>query len=369
MASPGPEPAGQKRREVTSPRGGTRWTPSRGFWLGMAVVLLFALVLASAGALAAGRRPQALVQPQSSPIPVEVTVVPPEATPDPDFSRPIGKPEPQAAAVEPEAPVSSSVVQSPATIASSWSAGPQPVPAAPASTLQPGTEALARQAAERYGVRIVLEGQDWGPDGASQEANVGAVISAIDRLPLRVTSSVVAHPHEPLTFVSNQRGSTVDGWQPYGAFPMTFYTNSDQGPAGRRPANEVVLVTGSSDLSIAHEVLHAYTFREVGPDRYVLALLGDEMGSFMAATGWRQLGTDDQVTEAADDPWEAVNALFAYEGRPLAYATAAGSTVALAPPNPLEAFAVAGSIYYARPEGMALPDWPEYWAWFDHNLS
>jgi len=313
MASPGPEPAGHERREVTSPKGGTGWTPSRGFWLGLAVVLLFALVLVSAGALAAARGPQGVVRPQSSPIPVEVTVVPPKVTPDPDFSRPIGDPEPQAAAVETAAPVSSSIVQSPATIASSWSAGPQPAPAGPASALQPGAGALAQQAAERFGVRIVLEGQDWGPDGLSQEANIGAVISAMDRLPLRVTSSVIAHPHGPLTFVSNQQGRTADGWQPYGGFPIAFYTNSDQGPAGHRPANEVVLITGSSDLSIAHEVLHAYSFREVGLDRYVLALLGDEMRSFMAATGWRLLSSEEEVRNS----WDGTDLLFQYEGPPV----------------------------------------------------
>ena len=55
--------------------------------------------------------------------------------------------------------------------------------------------------------------------------------------------------------------------------------------------------------------------------------------------------------------------------RPLTYVTAAGSPAILTPPNPLEAFAVAGSIFYARPQGMSLPAWPEYWAWFSQNLG
>jgi hypothetical protein len=93
------------------------------------------------------------------------------------------------------------------------------------------------------------------------------------------------------------------------------------------------------------------------------------MRSFMAATGWRQAGTDEQVREAANQPWDVVNGLYVYEGRPLTYTTAGGSNVSLSPPNPLEAFAVAGSSYYTRPSGMPLPDWPEYWFWFQANLE
>jgi hypothetical protein len=122
-------------------------------------------------------------------------------------------------------------------------------------------------------------------------------------------------------------------------------------------------------MSIGHEIIHAYQFRNYGPDQYVLALLGEEMRSFMAATGWRQAGTDEQVREAANQPWDVVNGLYVYEGRPLTYTTAGGSDVSLSPPNPLEAFAVAGSIYYTRPSGMPLPDWPEYWFWFQANLE
>ena len=35
----------------------------------------------------------------------------------------------------------------------------------------------------------------------------------------------------------------------------------------------------------------------------MLVLLGDEMRSFMAAAGWRQVGTDEQVRAAANQPW------------------------------------------------------------------
>ncbi|MDO8616002.1 MAG: hypothetical protein Q7T33_09765 [Dehalococcoidia bacterium] len=257
--------------------------------------------------------------------------------------------------------------QAPATDAASPPAFAAPsLPAPPPET---AAARLAREAGQRFGIRILLDGQDWGPDEASRQANIAAVISVMERLPQGVLSAVAGHPHGPLTFVSNMSGRTLDGWQPYGDFPMGFYTNSDQGAEGSHPANEVVLIPGFSDMSIGHEVLHAYHFRSAPPDRYAPALLGDEMRSFMAAAGWRQVGSDQQVLEATDGPWAALNSVYVYAGRPLTYATAAGSSVTLTPPNPLEAFAVAGSIYFTRPSGMPLPDWPEYWAWFSANLG
>ncbi len=323
----------------------------------MGSTLFLALLLASAAALAAAREPQ-----PGATFPLDQ--VPEKHAP--------GGPAPAAPAT-----AASSTVQAPVTAASSWSASPAPVAPAPVPPPEPAAARLARQAGERFGIRIVLDGQDWGPDESSQETNISAVISVMERLPQRVTSSVVSHPHGPLTFVSNQQGRTLDGWHPYGDFPMGFYTNSDRpalsavegGPDGSRPANEVVLIPGFSDMSIAHEVLHAYHFRNVGPDQYALALLGDEMRSFMAATGWRQLGSDAQVQAATADPWDVLNSLYVYQGRPFTYTSVAGSAVTISPPNPLEAFAVAGSIYYARPSGMLLPDWPDYWAWFQANLG
>jgi hypothetical protein len=91
---------------------------------------------------------------------------------------------------------------------------------------------LAQEAAQRFGIRIVLDGQDWGDGEAAQDTNIGAVISTLERLPEKVTSAVTAHAHGTLTFVSNTQGRTLAGWQPYGNFPMGYYTNSDQGAAG-----------------------------------------------------------------------------------------------------------------------------------------
>jgi hypothetical protein len=75
--------------KASHPGNGLRF--SRGFLLGMAGVALLALVLASVTAIAAvtsgadGGR-QAITPDEATPIPLEITVVPPEVTPDPDLA-------------------------------------------------------------------------------------------------------------------------------------------------------------------------------------------------------------------------------------------------------------------------------------------
>jgi hypothetical protein len=336
----------------------------------MGAIILFALFLVAVGAIAtqspSGSDLEAPVPlPNESPIPVEITVVPPEVTPDPDYAEAIPEAEGTVQGPEP----TSSAVQAPRTTASSWSAPPAPVPPAPAPPAEPEAANLAAEASDAYGVRILVEGQDWGPNEASQVANVQAVISAIDRLPDTIISATVTHDHGPLTFVSNNEGRTVDGWQPYGGHPMTYYTNSDQGPGGYHASNQVVASVGATSISIGHEILHAYQFRNVGADEYALALPQPEMRSFIDATGWRQSGSDQQVRQTINQPWSALDSLYVYEGRPLTYGTATSATSTITPSNPVEAFAATGSIYYTRPDWMPLPDWPEYWAWFSANLG
>jgi hypothetical protein len=282
---------------------------------------------------------------------------------------PAAEPAPEVeitAAVSP----SSATVESPRTVASSWSAGPTPVaPAQPSAAAATEAERLAAEANATYGVRIVTEGQDWGAGEAAQAANIGAVISAMDRLPDTVISAVVAGPGGQLTFVSNNQGRTLGGWQPYGSHPMTYYTNSDHSPDGYTASNQVVVSVGAGTLSIGHEILHAFQSRDVGPDEYALALLQPEMRSFMAAVGWRQVGSDVQVQGAVNQPWSVVDELYAYEGRPLTYSNGNGTSTTMTAANPFEGFAIAGSFYYTRPSWMPQPDWPEYWAWFDANLG
>jgi len=375
----GPHPTWQANNGGLNPNRGARRRrrpSSRGFLIGTGAVILFALFLAAVGAIAAQspsgsdhENPASL--PDETPIPAEPTVVPPSATPEStprsEYAIAIPQTDEPAAGAVPEP--TSSAVQAPRTAASSWSAGPTPVPPALAPPSAPEAVRLASQASEAYGVHIVLEGQDWGPNEASQVANIQAVISAIDRLPDTVISAVVAHAHGPLAFVSNDQGRTLDGWQPYGGHPRTYYTNSDQGPGGYHASNQVVASVGATSMSIGHEVLHAYQFRNVSPDEYALALLQPEMRAFMEATGWRQSGSDEQVRQTINQPWSALDSLYVYEGRPLTYSTASGATSTIAPSNPIEAFAVTGSIYYTRPSWMPLPDWPEYWAWFRGNLA
>jgi hypothetical protein len=329
----------------------------------MGGVVMFALFLAAVGAIAAqspsGRDADGTAPlPLESPIPVEITVVPPEVTPEPDITGEITEPD-----------ATSSSVQAPRAVASSWSAAPTPAAPLDEPPLASGPARLAAEANDKYGVRITIDGQDWGADEASQEANVQAIISAMERLPDTVISAVVGHAHGPLTFVSNNEGRTLDGWQPYGGHPMMFYTNSDQGPGGHHADNQVVVRVGAASMPVGHEILHAYQARDVGPDEYALALLQPEMRSFMDATGWRQTGTDEAVRQAVNQPWSAVDSLYVYEGRTLTYVTAGGDTSAINAANPFEAFAVAGSIYYTRPSRMPLPDWPEYWGWYQANVG
>ena len=352
------------------------------FVLGLAVVVV--LFMAAVGVIAAqtpssrAAAPDNSPTPAESPVPVKVMVEPAQPAPNPEDTRapsvtegPAEEdvPEVQLSLVESEEEVASSVVQAPRTVASSWSA--EPTPAAPAPAPAPAGEAvrLAAEAEEAYGVLIIVEGQNWGAVDEAQAINVQAVISAIDRLPDTIVSTVVAHGHGPLTFVSNDQGRTAGGWQPYGEFAIAYYTNSDQGPGGYHASNQVVLSVGAGTMSIGHEMLHAYQFRNVGPDEYALALLQPEMRSFMEATGWRQTSSDDDVRLAATAPWSALDSLYVYEGRPLSYVTSGGASTTISAANPIEAFAIAGSIYYTRPSWVPLPDWPEYWDWFSANVG
>jgi hypothetical protein len=342
-----------------------RLLTSRPFIIGAALTVAVAAVATALTVMAAGSSGDSPVE-RRAPLPARSapTAEPtPTPTPRPEFTEDPGS----AGSIEAALGPASSTVQSPKTTASSWSAGPMPLQSAPPAASS--AETLAAQANATYGVEIVTEGQDWGDSEAAQVNNIQSVVSAIERLPDTVISAVVAHPHGPLTFVSNNEGRTLDGWQPYGGHPMTYYTNSDQGPGGRHASNQVVLNVGAGIMSVGHEILHAYQSRKVGPDEYALALLQPEMRSFMAATGWRQVGSDDQVRASVNQPWSALNSLFVYEGQPLSYQSTSGGSTSVAADNPIEAFAVAGSVYYTRPAWMVLPGWTEYWGWFGPNVG
>lgn len=364
---------------VTRPRGG--WTPSGALWIGIAAPAVFAAVLVAAAAFASGYASQKGISGEAKPATRAAEgnltargEVPPNdlaSAPLPSSHMESGTAPVAAVAEVPDEPLGavSATATDPTAVASSWSATPVFDPPAPGPALTPAAISVAEETESRFGIDIALEGQDWGAGEAEQTANIGAVASAFEMLPVTVTSSVVAGPHGTLAVLSNREGRTQDGWKPYGSSARSFYTNSDQGPEGYRAANEIVLATGAGTMTIAHELIHAWTFRQTAPDDYVLALLGDEMRSFMAAALWEQLGTDDEVRAAVREPWETVNALFAYVGPELIYADENGNQIGFKADNPLEAIALMGAIYYGRPAGMPLPAWTSAWAWFDASFS
>src|SRR3989304_5740837 len=214
----GRHPPRQENGNGFSPNGGPgghETSGPRAFYIAICAVSLLFLLVTVAGVIAA----------QTTSDGAPVATAEPSAPPQREFAE-AGAPDIQIEAGVVDDP-SSSTVQSPTTTASSWSAGP--TPAAPAGGPEPAAQAgrRAAEAARTFGVRIVIDGQNWGVTEEAQADNVGAVISAMDRLPDTVISAVVSHPHGPLTFVSNNEGRTLDGWQPYGGPPLTHHTTPD----------------------------------------------------------------------------------------------------------------------------------------------
>jgi hypothetical protein len=253
------------------------------------------------------------------------------------------------------------------TIDDAWNATPDistPEPTAVSGTVA----ALIASIESEYGARAETGAQDWGDDDAAQLRNLGAVREALASLPPGLIAAVNANPGGPLSFLSNNDGRTEGGWQPYGDRAANFYSNEDVVGGRKTAANQVVLQPGSTAQTIAHEIMHAYQLREQAPGDYAGALLTPEMKSFMQATGWTQLVPDDTLREGGDS-WETLNAGFRYDGRPLSYPNERGETSTLFAPNPLEAYAEAGGLYYARSNVTTLPDWPEYWDWFAANIG
>jgi hypothetical protein len=269
------------------------------------------------------------------------------------------------------------VTSTPTAIASSISATPNvgeaasatPLATAPvtSSELTAAAAALAQSIELQYGVRILTPGQDWGADEDMQLRNIGAVGEAIAGVPTGVRAATSTSG--PLTFLSNHAGITEAGWAPYGAREANFYSNEDISASGRIAANQIVLQPGSGSQTIAHEIMHAYQMRDSAPGGYTLALLTPEMKSFMQATGWTQTGTDDEVRAAISGGWDEINALFKYDGRALMYSKEFGDSMTLFAPNPLEAYAEAGGLYYGHSSRITLPGWAEYWDWFQTNVG
>jgi len=268
-----------------------------------------------------------------------------------------------AASAEPTAEPSTTLAP---TIDGAWSATPDPITSTTATAVPDSVAALVESIEDEFGVRVLTAGQNWGTDETLQVRNLNAVSTALTSIPPNVRSSIAATG--PVTILSNDTGSTEGGWQPYGSRAANFYSNEDIVAGAQVTANQVVLQPGSTAQTIAHEMMHAYQLRGQAPGDYAGALLTPEMKSFMQATGWTQLVNDEEVRSDASS-WDSLNADFSYGGLSLAYLNEWGETSTLFAPNPLEAFAETGGLYYAHSASTTLPDWPEYWGWFSANVG
>lgn len=356
--------------------------PRRGFPVAIAAIAVFAAVVTVAGAFSAGQEP---VRHAAQGIVAGVTSTPDTATTAPTVTEAPDVPSavipttgPTAAAEAPTSaptgtatptatPATSSASVTP-TVDEAWSATPISTTPEPTGPLDAQAGELIADIQARYGVRILVEGQYWGDTAADQLRNQSEVNRALESVPPSLLAAVNNNAGGVLTLASNNGGRTEDGWQPYGDRAANFYCNEDRGPNGRRAANQIVLQPGSAAQTIAHEIMHAFQLHGQAPGDYVSALLTPEMRSFMAATGWTQLVSDDEVRANAGS-WTAINSLYSYTGRDTSYVNEYGTPVSLYAPNPLEAFAEAGGLYYAHSDATTLPDWAEYWGWFAANVG
>jgi hypothetical protein len=285
---------------------------------------------------------------------------------------PTPAPSPQmtdAASVAPTGEPATPFATASPTVDGAWSATPSVSTPAPGTDLAASATALASSLESQYGVRIVTAGQDWGTDEATQLRNIGALGTALAGVPTSVGTAVASNAGGALTYLSNDSGRTEAGWQPYGDRQANYYSNEDVVAGTHVAANQIVLQPGSTSQTVAHEMMHAYQLRDQAPGDFAEALLTPEMKSFMQATGWQQTASDEQVRATGSQSWETLDADFTYSGRPLTYAGENGDMLSLFAPNPLEAFAEAGGLYYAHSAAITVPNWPEYWAWFAANVG
>lgn len=388
MAQAGPDEG--PREGPTNPKGGfgrPRWKPSRGFKVGLVGLTFFTtvLVLATVAAARQGDPATSAETPTASPAPAKDDNGKPRRPRDSFLQELPGGVEGNPGVGDGSqdtpttAPSGRTVTQAPA--AGTATASPTPTVgesafATPAAVAPEATPPLSGAAAElaaeiesRFGILVHTDGQDWGADEGDQLRNLGALEEALSLLPDGLVVEVSELNGGTLTFLSNDHGRTLSGWQPYGDRAANYYTNEDQGGSGRHASNQVVLQPGSSRHTIAHEVIHAHQLRSVEPGAFVSALLTPEMKSFMQATGWTQLVPDSEILATGGSSWDGVNDLFAYNGPSLTYTNGVGGTSELYAPNPLEAYAEAAALYYAHSSGTNLPAWDAYWNWFAANLG
>ena len=370
----------QRKRGGTNPKGG--FGISRGLLATVSVLALLTGAVAGAAAFGATRdggqaasfAPPTVAAATSVPA-FAAAVLPPDqgAQEEPAseveataFAEPTATA--SAAATDPISPTAASSVSATPTLGDAWSATPVPTTPVPASTLSPAAAAFAAEIEADWGIEVATAGQDWGPDATAQLQNLAALAGALEALPAGVVAAATHNSHGALAVLSNNGGRTLTGWQPYGDRAANFYATRDWDGQAAHDTSQIILQPGSDRMTIAHEMLHAYQMRDVPSGEYGSALLTAEMRSFMQMAGWVQTVSDEELADRIHGSWDEIETLFTYEGRNLTYLNN-GGTVQAYMPNPVEAFAVAGALYYATPAGTELPDWPEYWAWFAANLG
>lgn len=377
---------GQANPEGRTQKGGLDsrgWKPSLGFKIGIAGLVFFTTILVAAGLTAAqqGDPSAPSATPTASPQPDKDDGGRPRRPRD-SFLQELWGASAQTLSIAgtlhgvstgagsqetDRAPATTTTLTPTPTVGEGISATPAAFAPDAVPALAPAASTLVAQIESEHGVRIQTEGQNWGADESDQLRNLGAVEDALAALPVSLMDEVRIGTGGVLTLLSNDHGRTMDGWQPYGDRAANFYTNEDQGQAGRHASNQVVLQPGSSKHTVAHEVVHAYQLRDVDPGAFIAALLTNEMESFMQATGWKQLASDDEILATSGSSWDGINDLFVYDGPSLLYTNNFGGTSELYAPNPLEAFAEAAALYYTHES--PLPGWEAYWDWFAVNLG
>jgi hypothetical protein len=148
----------------------------------------------------------------------------------------------------------------------------------------------------RFGVRFVEEGQTWTP------GTVASVTRALELLPAEVRARLGNPGLGPLLILSNETGTDVTGWSPFGR-AANYYAN-------HKGYNEIVLYPDQSVFTVLHELGHAYQLRNVPPGRVAWVYLDPEFRDFMAAAGWSLESSPEDVRAS----FEAYQVRCSYRG-------------------------------------------------------
>lgn len=221
------------------------------------------------------------------------------------------------------------------------------VPASVVAPLMLGSAALVMSSCHvaaleaRFGVRFVEEGQTWTP------GTLAAVAEALELLPPEVRSRLGNPDLGPLLLLSNETGTDVTGWSPYGR-PANYYSN-------HKGYNEVVLYPNQSVFTVLHELGHAYQLRAVPPGRIAWVFLDPEFLDFMASTGWSLESSVEDVRAS----FEAYQVRVSYRGAPV--------WEGLSRFDPLEDYANSFAMFFRDPARLRELS-PERYEWMAAHL-